>query len=187
MELVRAAAAPTSAIEPDDKDWTWVLERPCPDCGYDAAALDPGGFAGRVRADAAFWTGVLADPRAGDRPAPAVWSPTEYGCHVRDVHRVFAARIEQMLTEDDPLFANWDQDATAVAERYDLQDAAQVLPDLLAAAETVAAWYDRVAHDAWQRPGRRSNGSVFTLDSLGRYHLHDLVHHRWDVRWIMGA
>ena len=23
----------------DTKDWTWVLERPCPDCSFDAAAL----------------------------------------------------------------------------------------------------------------------------------------------------
>ena len=27
-----------------------------------------------------------------------------------------------MLDHDDPLFANWDQDATAVAERYHEQD-----------------------------------------------------------------
>lgn len=24
----------------DDKDWTWVLERPCPECGFDTAAID---------------------------------------------------------------------------------------------------------------------------------------------------
>ena len=42
-----------------------------------AAAL--GGRAGRAR-------------RAATRPAPDVWSPLEYACHVRDVHRVFAER-----------------------------------------------------------------------------------------------
>ncbi len=33
------------AITPDTKDWTWVLERPCPDCGFvasDVAAADVG-------------------------------------------------------------------------------------------------------------------------------------------------
>jgi hypothetical protein len=25
-------------IVPDDKDWTWVLERPCPECGAVVAA-----------------------------------------------------------------------------------------------------------------------------------------------------
>ena len=28
----------------------------------------------------------------------------------------------------------------------------------------------------------RSNGTVFTVETLGRYHLHDVVHHLWDVR-----
>ena len=28
------------AIVPDDKNWTWVLARPCPDCGFEAAAVD---------------------------------------------------------------------------------------------------------------------------------------------------
>ncbi|GAA3685236.1 maleylpyruvate isomerase N-terminal domain-containing protein [Nocardioides ginsengisoli] len=174
-------------IEPDTKDWTWVLDRPCPDCGFDATTVAATELGAAIRDDAAFWATVLADPRAGERPAPGVWSPTEYGCHVRDVHRVFAGRVEQMLTEADPLFANWDQDDTARAERYDEQVAADVLPALAEAAELAAARYDAVPDDAWGRPGRRSNGSVFTVDTLGRYHLHDLVHHRWDVRWIMGG
>ena len=31
------------------------------------------------------------------------------------------------------------------------------------------------------RPGRRSNGSVFTVETLGRYFLHDVLHHLHDV------
>lgn len=176
-----------TTIEPDTKDWTWVLDEVCPDCGYDAAAIHRAAIGAEIRADAAFWARVLDDPRAGTRPEPAVWSPTEYGAHVRDVHRVFAGRVEQLLTEPDPLFANWDQDETARTERYDLQTAAEVRPDLLAAAEVAASRYDRVGDDEWARPGRRSNGSVFTVETLGRYHLHDLVHHRWDVRWIIAG
>jgi hypothetical protein len=45
----------------------------------------------------------------------------------------------------------------------------------------VADVYDSVSDDAWSRPGRRSNGTVFTVESIGRYHLHDVVHHLWDV------
>lgn len=171
-------------IEPDTKDWTWVLDESCPECGYDAASTRREDLAAAMREDAAHWSVALTDPRAADRPAPGVWSPTEYACHVRDVHRVFATRLEQMLTEDDPVFANWDQDETAVAERYDLQAAAHVLPELVEAAEAAARWYERVPDEGWARPGRRSNGSTFTVESLGRYQLHDLVHHRWDVRWL---
>ena len=48
-------------------------------------------------------------------------------------------------------------------------------------AAEAAAVYASVAGDQWQRTGRRSNGSAFTVESIGRYHLHDVVHHLWDV------
>ncbi len=86
-----------------------------------------------------------------------------------------------MLAHDDPEFVNWDQDAAAVAERYDLAVASEVGPALLAAATEAAALYDAVPDDSWPRTGRRDNGSSFTVTSLGRYHLHDVVHHLHDV------
>src|ERR1700679_3061803 len=104
------------AIEPDTKDWTWVLQRPCPECGLDTRGVAPEAVAGLLRANAQAWPAVLAGPAARQRPAPAAWSPLEYGCHVRDVFRRFDGRLVLMLTQDDPLFPNWDQDATAVAD-----------------------------------------------------------------------
>lgn len=167
--------------EPDTKDWTWVLERPCPDCGFEAAAVASGDIGAALRDNATAWASVLAGPGVTRRPAPTVWSPTEYACHVRDVHHVFAGRIDQMLTEDGAQFANWDQDEAAVADRYDLQPPGEVAPALTEAAATVAAAYDAVSGEDWQRTGVRSNGSRFTVAGLGRYHLHDVVHHIWDV------
>lgn len=171
-----------SAIEPDTKDWTWVLHEPCPDCGFVAETPTRAELGAVVRANAALWPTLLASPDAAVRPEPAVWSVLEYACHVRDVHRIFGERVGLMLDQDDPVFANWDQDETAVADRYDRQDPAVVADELVAAAAAVAAAYDAVPADAWERTGRRSDGSEFTVDSLGRYHLHDIVHHAHDVR-----
>ncbi len=171
-------------ITPDTKDWTWVLERPCPDCGFDPAAVAPDDLGPAIRDNAAGWPAVLGGAGAAKRPQPDVWSATEYACHVRDVHTLFAERLGQMLADDGARFANWDQDVTAVEDRYDLQDPAEVGPALVEAAERVAAVYESVSvsDGAWGRRGVRSNGTVFTVDSLGRYHLHDVVHHLWDVR-----
>jgi hypothetical protein len=116
-----------------------------------------------------------------DRPAPSVWSPLEYGCHVRDVFRRFERRLEQMLTEDDPRFDNWDQDATAVELRYGEQDPAAVATEVERSAQRVADRLAAVEGDQWDRPGRRSDGARFTVESLGRYLIHDAVHHAWDL------
>jgi hypothetical protein len=105
----------------------------------------------------------------------------EYGGHCRDVYLVFAGRLALMLEQDDPEFANWDQDATALDKRYWEGDPAVVADELGAAAESAARAFDAVTADEWLRTGRRSNGSVFTVESLGRYLSHDLVHHLHDV------
>ena len=77
---------------------------------------DPAEIADRAFVAAEEWVQILrSSPAVGARPEPAVWSPLEYGCHVRDVYVLFDERLELMLAEDEPTFANWDQDETAVA------------------------------------------------------------------------
>ena len=168
--------------EPDGKDWTWTLERRCPECGFDAATIEPVAIPALVRDAASRWPDVLARPDATRRPAPATWSPLEYACHVRDVHRLFQQRLGLMLDQDNPTFANWDQDETALAERYWEQDPAVVATEVTESGADLADAYTRVGEGDWARTGVRSNGSTFTVDSLGRYLLHDLFHHVWDVR-----
>jgi hypothetical protein len=53
----------------------------------------------------------------------------------------------------------------------------------LAAGRAIAATFESVPAAAWEeRVGRRSNGSTFTVETLGQYFLHDIVHHLHDVR-----
>jgi len=165
----------------DTKDWTWVLEQRCPDCGYEAGDLARDQIGATTRRVAARFERHLGRDDARDRPAPDVWSVLEYGCHLRDVGRIFGARLTLMLDEDDPQFANWDQDETAVVDRYDRQDPAVVAVELVASLGGLADGYDAVLPDQWARKGYRSNGSIFTVESLGRYMVHDLVHHAWDI------
>ena len=158
-----------------------MLQRRCPECGYDASAVSPHDVSRRLRDCAHAWVDVLAREDVRVRPAPAVWSPLEYGCHVRDVCRLYLERLELMLTTDDPLYPNWDQDATAVEERYGEQDPVTVMEQLAAAATLLAMRFAALTDDEWQRPGRRSDGAAFTVDSFARYFLHDVEHHLHDV------
>ncbi|WP_067859360.1 DinB family protein [Nocardia shimofusensis] len=209
------------AIVPDVKDWTWVLERPCPDCGYDAATVDYDAVPAAARASADRLRAALARPGARRRPRPEVWSPTEYAAHVRDVCRVFVFRVAVITRRpavdpglpafdpcvdpgpvhaeklsgdghsdagrrgdsvDPPTFANWDQDATAIADRYGEQDPAVVAEELAAAAVAAAEAFASVPPADRGLQARRGDGSTFTVETLARYFLHDLVHHVHDVR-----
>lgn len=169
-------------IAPDTKDWTWVLDRQCPDCGFDASAYAASAVPELISDNARAWRRLLDEGaiRPG-RPDNATWSTLEYACHVRDVYRRYEDRVALMLTEHDPLFPNWDQDATAVDERYDKQDPTQVVDELDAAAANLARQLARIAGTDWTRPGRRSDGASFTIDTIAKYMIHDPIHHVWDV------
>ena len=132
-------------IVPDDKDWTWVLQRPCPQCGFDASSLPQVSVAPLLRANADAWVGVLSGPvtELRRRPSDDRWSPLEYACHVHDVCVLYRERLELMLCEDDPLYPNWDQDVTAVEQRYLGQEPVAVAAQLSEAAARLAASFAR--------------------------------------------
>ncbi|MGD0944211.1 MAG: DinB family protein [Acidimicrobiales bacterium] len=177
------------AIIPDDKDWTWVLERACPECGFESSALPRDQIAPMIRTNAQAWVDILAgEPdQLRLRVRADRWSPLEYACHVRDVFRTFDDRLTLMLTQDNPLYQNWDQDRTAVEDHYEDQDPTPVAAELCEAADTLAGHFGRVEGAAWARRGTRSDEASFTVESLGRYMVHDVLHHLEDVTGDLAA
>ena len=168
-------------IVPDDKNWTWVLERDCPECGFHAQDW-PRERVGSGTADLGpTWAAVLERGDVAVRRSDDCWSPLEYACHVRDVLKLYRDRLALMLEHEDPLFPNWDQDATAVEDRYGEQDPAAVANELSVAASELGSAFDSVDGDQWARTGRRSDGVAFTVESFARYFIHDPLHHLWDV------
>jgi hypothetical protein len=127
-------------ITPDQKDWTWVLTRPCPECGFDASAFPFEDLPRLLLENAERWPAVLARPAVRVRPD------------------------------------------TAVEDRYGEQDPEQVSAELVASARLLADAFAAVPTVALRRTGLRSDGSRFTVETLGRYLLHDPVHHLHDVR-----
>lgn len=165
----------------DDKDWTWVVERACAQCGFDPTTIPRDHLSARVREVAPAFAARLSRPDAADRPQEDVWSPLEYGAHVRDVAGLMGGRLEQILTVDDPVFPNWDQDEVAEEVGYRTQDPLTVSEQIRSALEDFADAVDAVPEDGWERPGHRTNGDRFTARTLVVYSLHDFEHHVWDV------
>jgi hypothetical protein len=175
---------PSDAVDPqpDTKDWTWVLTRRCDQCGLSVGEIQPEDFAQRAFVAAEEWVQILrSSPAVTARPQPDVWSPLEYGAHVRDVYRLFDGRLVQMLDEDTPTFANWNQDETAIKERYGEQDPEAVADELEAAAQVFVARIQALTPEHYNLRGIRSDGAEFTVVTFLQYFLHDVIHHLWDV------
>jgi len=86
-----------------------------------------------------------------------------------------------MLSEDNPTFAYWNQDETAVNNRYSEQDPEVVADELEAAAQRFVARIQSITPEQYSRHGIRSDGAEFTVATLLQYFLHDVIHHLWDV------
>lgn len=164
---------------PDTRDWTFVIDAGCRQCGFSQQPAEQTGA--RLRAAIPRWQAALSRPDAATRPVPTVWSVLEYGCHVRDVCQLYRQRLVLMVDQDDPLFVDWNQDVAAIEGQYHQQDPARVSQELAGEAAATAAAFDALRPDQWGRPGRRSNGSVFTIGTFAVYFLHDIEHHLHDV------
>ncbi len=196
------------AIEPDTKDWTWTVERRCPECGFDASRIGAGELAAAVRDLTAPWPARLSAEDAHRRPVPTIWSPLEYACHIHEVLEVFRGRFELIAAEDNPALPNWDQDAAAIEGQYAAADPERIAREIPERAEdlvgALAAFgaedaggqdvqnpYEnageadetttKIGGGGWGRTAVRSDGATFTALTLGRYLLHDLAHHLHDV------
>lgn len=172
-------------MSPEGWDWTRVQSEACPQCGFDPARHPLDGL-GDDLDDAAqgWWTVLTTTPaeQLRQRPGPTTWSALELACHVRDAVAVFDGRIARTLVEDDPDLGWWDHEAAVEDEAYAAQDpgvvADQLDADLAALAATLRAIPDG---PAWDRSAERRPGEGFTVAGMGRFTLHEVVHHLADA------
>jgi hypothetical protein len=168
-------------IKPDTKDWTWVLDRRCDECGFEASAFPREQVGDMTRANAARWRELLAHSEVKQRPSDDRWSCLEYACHIRDVFRLYDQRLEMMLEQDGPHYPNWDQNQAALDNNYQDEDPSKVADEIEEAGADLAARFDSLRPDQWSRTGFRSDGARFTIESFARYFIHDPIHHVDDV------
>ena len=110
-----------------------------------------------------------------------MWSPLEYGCHVRDVHVLFAQRLRADARRGRADLRQLGPGRHRRRERLRQPGPDQVAVELIEAAGHRRGIYATVTDETHDRPGVRSNGDRFTVETLGSYHLHDVVHHLHDV------
>lgn len=156
----------------------------CEECGFDYTAVSATDLRARLEAAGPRFAAALAavaDPRR--RPAPSVWSPLEYTCHVRDVLHVQGERVALALRVDNPQFVPMGREERVVADAYNAQDPQTVLAELTAAAHELARVFDALGPAQWERTGIYPwpAAETRTVLWLGRHTVHEVQHHLMDV------
>jgi hypothetical protein len=164
-------------------EWVRIQSDPCPQCGLDLAAR-PVGALGAAGVEAANAWGrflVTADGAALRRhPAPGVWSPLQYGLHVRDMYRVFGDRIQVAVAEDDPRVA-WFDPGEDEWRRYDTVDQRAAASAIEGQGVRLAAILDGLGPGDWDRTARRDGVDRFTVAGLACFAVHEAHHHLLDA------
>lgn len=162
----------------------------CAECGFrydeaDAptAAADIRRLAGEVATVLTAAGLVTPDADLAGRRRPELWSPVEYGCHLRDVLLVQRERVLQARRDNGFTCVTMGRDIRVEHEGYAEQDPADVARQLIDAAALFGNVLDRLGDDwdhemvySWPQPQRRS------LRWVAVHTVHEARHHLRDIR-----
>src|SRR5262249_18008146 len=154
----------------------------CPQCGLHPGAEQPEVLGTMAVELAAAWREFLmtADEESlRTNPEPGVFSPVQYGAHVRDILRVYGDRVLLAIAEDDPEVPTFHPPEDEW-DRYNALGREELADDLEAQAERLAAILDALDDDAWSRTVTRQalvagtdNVYRFTVAGIAAYAVHE--------------
>jgi hypothetical protein len=158
----------------------------CDECGfaYDEAKAQQA--AGAIRAGAGAIAGLLVGTGGpvAKRADPAVWSPLEYACHLRDVLLVQRERVLLARRSERPVPEPMGRDERVDHDGYAEQDPAAVARQLTDAARLFANVLDRLDGRSWDRKlvYNYPSPQERTLRWVAVHTVHEVTHHLADVR-----
>ncbi len=101
------------------------------------------------------------------RPNPRKWSVKEIMCHLRDMERfAYLARYQRILSEDQPVLANVDQDRLAAESDYLNQDAKEALADFKRLRAETVQTLEAASLEAFDRIGVHEADGPFTIEQF---------------------
>jgi hypothetical protein len=138
-------------------------------------------------ASAAAWRDFLAtadDTYLRTIPGPGIFSPIQYGAHVRDIERVYGDRILLMLQEDSPVFPQFNPDE-GEWDAFNRLGVADLADGIEAQAQRLAGILAELQSQEWSRTMIRDGGNdgvyEFTVAGLASYAVHESQHHLRDA------
>jgi len=158
----------------------------CDECGFEYD-LDLAPSAGRMIVERVVELCGLIGNGSVDvsrRRDPAVWSPLEYACHVRDVLLVQRERVLAARRFERPSFDPMGRDERVQHDGYADQHPADVVRQLTDAASLFANVLSRLGPTDWDRTVMYNYPSRFerSLRWVAVHTIHEVQHHLLDVR-----
>ena len=163
----------------------WVTDE-CLDCGFVYDLSQAGTVERDIRERVADVVAILRDREANlrSRRQPGVWSPLEYGCHLRDMLLVQRERVLAARRMDRPDCPPSGRDERVIHDGYAEQQPEDVARQLADAAQLFSNVLARLAADDWERaviyhyPETRER----SLRWVAVHTLHEAQHHLVDIR-----
>jgi hypothetical protein len=111
-----------------------------------------------------------APPARFDRPPrPGEWSARETLTHLRDVVvHVYGLRIRRLLYEDNPVFADFDEEGYRAASLARGEAIGDLLDTIAAEHEQLARLLQAVPEAEWARQGRHPSLGIMSIEFLAR-------------------
>lgn len=104
---------------------------------------------------------LLCQPGAGGG-----WGAVEIMAFLRDWDEVFADRLNQIRTEQEPEFDQEEPDLWSIERDYHAEDPDTVVTEFRKGRNQLVAQLSALSEDDWQRTARMPDGSVVTLEEL---------------------
>jgi hypothetical protein len=170
---------------PEGWEWVRIQQLPCPQCGQNPSAGPPGELGAVVEESLDGWRLFLAGARSQDdylrtHPGPEVWSPIQYGFHVRDMLKVFGDRILLAVEQDDPAVPWFDPGPEGWAA-YDRAGVEELVAELEKQTARFAGIVEGCGAGDWGRTARRDGVDRFTVAGLACFGAHEAHHHLLDA------
>jgi DinB superfamily len=157
----------------------------CAGCGFEYDLADGPGAGGPIIMGAAALGAVLTSGRAvRTRPEPDVWSPIEYGCHLRDVLLVQRERVIAARLVDRPTIHPMGRDERVEYDGYAAQQPDRVARQLDDAAFLFANVLAHLSPADWDRSVMYNYPTLLerSLRWVAAHTVHEVRHHLLDVR-----
>ena len=94
------------------------------------------------------------------------WNAHQLAAHARDVQiHVYGARVRRTVSEEMPVFPNFDGDAWN-AEHYQAgEPIAKIVDEFLTDVRKIIPWLEELPLSAWSRPSRHEVYGEFTMQT----------------------